>query len=48
MPVPDGEAVLMVELDLGLVVDNSSIELGVVGAGESDNEDLNKTKLARL
>ena len=48
MSVPDGELILVVELNLALVINNRTIELGVVGAGESDNEDLNKTKLARL
>ena len=42
MSVPDGELILMVELDLGLVLNYCTIELGVVGPGESNNEDLNK------
>ena len=42
MPVPDGEEVLVVQLDLTLVLNDRTIELCVVGPGESDNEDLNK------
>ena len=44
MSVPDGELILVVELDLALVVNNGAIELGVVGAAEGNNEDLNKDR----
>ena len=44
MSVPDGELILMVELGLALVLNNGAIELGVVGPGESNNENLNKVR----